>query len=87
MNQFLWGASASLSVIAAVFFLRFWRRTRDVLFVAFSAGFAMLAWHWLALGVMNPASETRHYLYLIRFVAFALFIAGVVAKNRDSAAR
>jgi hypothetical protein len=87
VNQFLWGASAALSVTAAAFFFRFWRRTRDVLFLAFAAGFSVLAVHWLALGMMNPASETRHYLYVIRFAAFALFTAGVVAKNRGSSAR
>jgi len=87
VNPFLWGASAALSVVAAAFFLRFWRRTRDALFLAFSAGFAVLAAHWIALGVLNPGSESRHYLYIVRFAAFALFIAGVVAKNRGSAAR
>ena len=87
MNQLLWGASAALSVVAAAFFLRFWGRTRDSLFLAFAAGFALLAAHWLALGVMNPASETRHYLYVLRFAAFALFIVGVIVKNRGSAAR
>lgn len=87
MNPFLWGASAALSMVAAAFFLRFWRRTRDPLFLAFSAGFAVLSAHWWALGVLNLGSETRHYLYLVRFAAFALFIAGVIAKNRESRAR
>jgi hypothetical protein len=85
VNQVIWGASAALSVVAAVFFLKFWRRTRDGLFAAFAAGFAALALHWGALGVVNPGSETRHYLYVVRFVAFALFIAGIVDKNRRSA--
>lgn len=86
MNSFLWGAGAALALVAASFFLRFWRRTRDSLFLAFSAGFAVLAAHWVALGIVNPHSETRHFLYVVRFVAFALFIAGVVAKNRASRA-
>jgi hypothetical protein len=84
VNQVFWGASAALSVVAAVFFLKFWRRTGDGLFAAFAAGFAALALHWGALGVVNPGSETRHYLYLVRFAAFGLFIAGIVNKNRRS---
>jgi hypothetical protein len=84
MNQVFWGASAALSLVAAVFFLKFWRHTRDGLFAAFAAGFAALAAHWGVLGVMNPDSETRHYVYLVRFAAFALFIAGIVNKNRRS---
>lgn len=84
MNQVIWGASAALSVVAALFFLKFWRRTRDGLFAAFAAGFSALALHWAALGVMNPGNEARHYVYVVRFVAFALFIAGIVSKNRRS---
>jgi hypothetical protein len=82
VNQFLWGATAALCAVAAVFFWRFWRKTREALFAAFSAGFAILAAHWAALGILNPSSETRHYLYVVRFIAFALIIAGVVSKNR-----
>jgi hypothetical protein len=82
VNQFLWGATAALSAIAALFFGRFWHRTRDRLFAHFALGFALLALHWLTLGVLNPGDETRHYVYFVRFLAFALFIAGVVSKNR-----
>ena len=82
MNQFLWGASAALSGVAALFFARFWRRTSDKLFAYFSLGFSILALHWIALGFVNPGNETRHYLYFARFVAFALVAAGIVAKNR-----
>lgn len=84
MNQFLAGVLAALSVVAAVFFWTFWRRTRDTLFGAFCAGFAVFGIHWSLLGILNPSSESRHYLYAVRFVAFALIIAGVVVKNRRS---
>jgi hypothetical protein len=83
MNQFLWGMVAALSLVAAVFFWKFWRRTRETLFVALAAGFGLLAAHWAALGVLNPGDETRHYLYIVRFLAFVVMIAGVVAKNRS----
>ena len=82
MNQFLWGATAALCAVAAVFFWRFWRKTRDALFAAFAAGFATFSLHWVGFGILNPSSETRHYLYLVRFLAFALIIAGVITKNR-----
>lgn len=83
MNQFLWGALSILSTVAAVFFWKFWRRTRDPLFSAFTAGFGMLALHWIALGILNPSDETRHFLYVPRFLAFALILWGVVRKNRS----
>jgi hypothetical protein len=82
MNQFLWGSLSTLAVVAAAFFWKFWCRTRDPLFVAFAAGFAMLALHWLTLGLFNPSSETRQYWYVPRFLAFALILWGVIRKNR-----
>jgi hypothetical protein len=87
VSQFLWGATAVLCAVAALFFLKFWRRTRDGLFAAFSAAFATLAAHFAALGVLHPASETRHYLYVVRFAAFVIIIGGIVAKNRSSPPR
>jgi hypothetical protein len=82
VNQFLWGALAALSAVATAFFWKFWRRTRDPLFRAFALGFGLLALHWLTLGVSNSTTETRHGLYVVRFAAFVLIIAGVVGKNR-----
>jgi hypothetical protein len=87
MNQLLWGALFGLSVVTSAFFWKFWKRTRDRLFLAFSGGFGVLSVHWVALGIANPLSETRHYLYVLRFLAFALIIAGVVAKNRSGSTR
>jgi len=87
MNQVIWGGLASLSTVAAVFFGKFWRRTGDQLFLAFSAGFFVLALHWAALGILNPSSETRHYLYVPRFIAFALILWGVIKKNDAPAMR
>lgn len=83
MNDFFWGALSALTGVAAVFFWKFWRRTRDQLFLALSAGFAVLALHWVALGLMSPTSETRHYWYVPRFLAFALILWGVIRKNRS----
>jgi hypothetical protein len=83
MSQFLWGVIAALSLVAAVFFWKYWRRTRDGLFLGLSVGFALLTLHWSALAVVNPSDDTRHYLYIVRFFAFVVMIAGVVAKNRS----
>ena len=40
--DFLSGAITLGFLVAALFFLRFWRRTRDNLFLAFAAAFALL---------------------------------------------
>jgi hypothetical protein len=82
MNQFLWGALALAGAIAGLFFLRFWRASKDRLFLFFAAAFWALAANWAALGVTNPAMEHRHLVYLLRLVAFSLIIVGIVDKNR-----
>jgi hypothetical protein len=59
--------------------------SRDRLFRFFSIAFWILAAHWTALGIVNPAEETRHYLYLLRLLAFAVILVGVIDKNRRRA--
>ena len=65
-------------MVVAVFFLRFWRDSRDALFACFSAAFTLLAIGRALLGVIHPAEV----LYVIRLIAFLLIIAAVVIKNR-----
>jgi hypothetical protein len=81
---FTWGAVAALCLVAGLFFLRFWRVTRDRLFITFAIAFAVFAVHWTWLGLGAPARESTHYVYALRFLAFALIVAGVIDKNRRS---
>lgn len=84
LNHFLWGALAMGSVIAGLFFLQYWRRGRDRLFLFFAAAFWALGANWIGLATVHPSVETRHQVYLLRLVAFALIIIGIVDKNRRS---
>jgi type II secretory pathway component PulM len=84
LQQLMRGALIMGCAVAAMFFARFWRESRDRLFLAFSAAFSLLAVHWAALAIVNPPAETRHQLFILRLVAFAFLIAGIVDKNRRS---
>lgn len=84
LNQVLRGALVALSWAAGLFFLRYWRQTGDRLFVFFVIAFWSLALHWTALAVVDPAVETRHYLFLLRLLAFVALLVGIVDKNRRS---
>lgn len=73
--------------VAALFFLRFFRDTRDRFFALFSFAFATLSLHWLILGFTDPLRETRPFFYLLRLAAFVLIIVAIVDKNRPSPKR
>jgi len=84
ITQFLWGMLTMAHLVAAVLLLRFWRISRDRLFLFFSASFATLALNWLGLALIHPAPETQHFIYLIRLLGFLLLIIGIVDKNYRS---
>jgi hypothetical protein len=83
MKEFLWGALAMSSLAIAAFFFKFWRDSRDRLFAAFGAAFGVFALNWLLLALFNPGVETRHYVYVVRLLAFILLIIGIIDKNRS----
>lgn len=70
-------------LIAGLFFLRFWRRTGDVLFAAFAAAFWLLAANQTLLVLADIPAEEKTWFYLLRLAAFALIIAAITFKNRQ----
>ena len=79
MSDFLHGAITLASLAIALFFLRYWRSTRDRLFAMFSAAFALLAIHWLVSSAWPHMTTQAHAL---RFLAFVLIALAVLDKNR-----
>ena len=76
------GATAMGSLVAALFFLRFLRQTRDRLFAFFALAFALMAANWTAMIFLRPEDEARTIVYAVRFLAFALILIAIVDKNR-----
>ncbi|MDE2051123.1 MAG: hypothetical protein KGJ72_08905 [Gammaproteobacteria bacterium] len=86
MRTFMWGILAMGSGVAALFFLRFWRESRERLFAFFALAFAGLAANWIGLAIIDhPTDEAQQeYAYLVRLVAFVILIIGIIDKNRRS---
>lgn len=79
--DFFSGMIAMGFAVCAVFFLRFWRRTRDSLFLVFSIAFLLLALNQALTTLLGLPLEERSWLYLLRLAAFLIIIAAIVRKN------
>ena len=80
---FLSGLVVAGFMIAGLFFLRFWRNSRDSLFLAFALSFWLLALNQALLVFSNVPAEERSWLYLLRLFAFALILGAIGLKNRQ----
>jgi hypothetical protein len=81
------GAIAMASSVAALFFLRFWRQTRDPLFLLFSLAFAVDAITRLGLGLGDISRENEPHFYIARLVTFTLILVAIINKNRGGPSR
>ncbi|HAT31366.1 MAG TPA: hypothetical protein DCW29_11100 [Janthinobacterium sp.] len=76
------GAIACASLIVSLFFLRFWRSTRDRFFLYFAISFALEACGRLLIGSGPSYDQKMPAFYLIRLVAYLLILIAIVDKNR-----
>jgi hypothetical protein len=83
MNQVMLGAVAMGFLTASLFFLRFWRETRDRLFALFALSFFVLAVNRAGIGLVAGSGGTGDYLYWVRLLAFVLILAAILDKNRS----
>jgi hypothetical protein len=82
MFAFVSGLITMGFIMAGLFFINFWRRTRDALFLAFAVAFWLLAANQTLLVLADIPQEEKSWLYLLRLAAFAVIIIAVAAKNR-----
>lgn len=83
IEGFLLGIIVTGSATAAAFFYRFWRQTRDKLFLAFAIAFLVEAGNRMALLWLDSPHEGTPAIYLVRLVSYLLILAGIVHKNRS----
>jgi hypothetical protein len=83
-SQFISGLITMGFLVAGLLFLRFWRKTTDLLFGAFAAAFFLLAVNQALVALIDIPREERSSIYLLRVAAFALIIVAVIWKNRDA---
>ena len=81
IEGFLLGVIATASFTAGLFFLRFWKATRDRLFLAFAAFFFIEAINRIVLLCFERPNEGSPWIYLIRLVALVILLFAILEKN------
>lgn len=81
MIQFLAGAVTLAHLLAAMFFLRFWRKTSDRLFINFASAFLLFALNQLVVSGFGTADERYNFAYLLRILGFVVILLAIVDKN------
>ncbi|MGH7823711.1 MAG: DUF5985 family protein [Candidatus Binatia bacterium] len=81
MGLILLGAIAMASLVAGLFFLRFWKDTGDRFFLFFSIAFFVEGVNRFALALTSDPNEGRPFFYFVRFLSFLLILIAIVHKN------
>jgi hypothetical protein len=80
-GPYLHGATVLCSLAIALFFFKFWRRSRDRLFIAFAIAFVIFAISRVAVTCFSD-NEARTYPYVLRLAAFLTILWAIIDKNR-----
>ncbi|HVI80655.1 MAG TPA: DUF5985 family protein [Candidatus Acidoferrum sp.] len=81
IEGFLLGVIATASLTAGLFFVRFWKRTHDRLFLAFAAFFFVEAINRIVLLCFERPNEGSPWIYLIRLLALVILLSAILEKN------
>jgi hypothetical protein len=80
-QDFMSGILGMGFIVSALFFTKFWMRTRDVLFLAFAACFFLLALGQSLTTMLGLPQEERTWIYFLRLAGFSIVIVAIMAKN------
>lgn len=81
MDLMLLGAIVMASLTAALFFLRFWKHTRDRFFLYFALSFGIEGANRAVLALTGNPNEDRPFFYFVRFLSFVLIVVAIAEKN------
>jgi hypothetical protein len=83
IDGFLLGVIATASLVAAAYFFKFWRQTRDLLFLGFACAFLIEGINRTGfLFIANPESGSVA-LYAVRLLSYLLILVAIAHKNRS----
>lgn len=81
LDTFLLGFITASSLASAIFFLRFWRSSKDTLFLAFVLFFVVQMFRETYTLSLNHPNVGEFWLFVLRFLAVLAILAAIVRKN------
>jgi uncharacterized membrane protein HdeD (DUF308 family) len=78
------GMIAMASLIIGLFFLRFWRNTKDRFFLYFALSFGIEGVHRIVTTLTFDEREDSPLHYVVRLLAYGLIIWAILEKNLPS---
>ena len=81
IEGFLLGVTATSSFAAGLFFLKFWRTTRDAFFLAFAASFIIESLNRSTVLFTDRPNEGSPWIYVVRLLSLLLILAAILRKN------
>jgi len=84
IQGFLLGIIVASSVMAGIFFLKFWKRTRDFLFLAFAIAFIIEGLSRASVLLLAKPNEGSPWIYVVRLLASLLILFAILKKNYGS---
>jgi len=82
IEGFLLGVIVTASLVASAFFLKFWRQTRDPLFLAFGAAFLIEGANRIGFLFVEEPHGGSIFIYTVRLLSYLLILAAIAHKNR-----
>lgn len=87
ISLILSGALVTACALVGLVFLRFWKSSRDRLFVYFALSFWLQGVQWLLSALETRSSEFVPWQYLLRLFAYGLIAFAILSRNLSSAPR
>jgi hypothetical protein len=82
VEGFLLGIIVCGSLVAGTFFLKFWRQTRDVLFLAFGLAFVIEGLNRAGSLLLDDPNRGHVMIYVLRLLCYLLILGAIVNKSR-----
>ncbi|HEY4367529.1 MAG TPA: DUF5985 family protein [Steroidobacteraceae bacterium] len=82
IEGFLLGVIVASSLTAGAFFIRFWKQTRDPLFLGFGVAFIIEGINRFAFLFLDHPHQGGPVLFAVRLFSYAVILAAIVNKNR-----